>query len=297
MTGASMIERNAVASPTSRAGLLAMAMALLAVAMAPAAAQEPCGEVVTLKTHGGATQAYSLALPPASAPQEGRAALVLLPGAGGYVALDAMGCATRLKGNVLVRSLGHFHAAGFATALVDAPTGHRGEDGLGDFRLAEGHAEDIGKVIVNVRQRTGLPVWLVGSSRGAISAASAASRLNGPSAPDGLVLSSPVTAGRVGGRKAWTAQTVLSVRLEAIRTPVLVVVHAADACIRSPPGLASRIAARTKADREQTVTVTGGIGKGGASLAACSGRSHHGFLDQEAEVVAGIAKFIRGGRY
>ena len=50
--------------------------------------------------------------------------------------------------------------------------------------------------------------------------------------------------------------------------------------------------------REQVVTVTGGSGEsGGSSLEACRGRSPHGFLGQEAEVAAGIARFIRGASY
>ncbi len=99
--------------------------------------------------------------------------------------LDAKGCARKLEGNSLVRSRDLFHAAGFVTALVDAPSDHRGEDGLGGFRLSAQHADDIGKVIAEVRARTSLPVWLVGTSRGAISAANAASRLTGPPRPTG----------------------------------------------------------------------------------------------------------------
>ena len=66
---------------------------------------------------------------------------------GGYLALDATGCTTKLAGNSLVQSLDLFQAAGFATALVDAPSDYRGGDGLGGFRLSAQHAEDIGKVI------------------------------------------------------------------------------------------------------------------------------------------------------
>jgi len=225
-------------------------------------------------------------------------ALVLLPGGPGYMALDAKGCARKLEGNSLVRSRDLFHAAGFVTALVDAPSDHRGEDGLGGFRLSAQHADDIGKVIADVRARTQVPVWLIGTSRGAISAANAASRLTGPAAPDGLVLTSPVTSGRVGGYKPWVAQTVLGAKLEAIRVPVLVVVHAADTCIRTPPGLAGQIVARTSGGPEQVVTVRGGPGsRGGVSVEACRGQTPHGFLGQEAEVAAGIARFVRGGRY
>ena len=283
---------------------VSMARAALVVTLAghmhlgPVLAQGACGEMLTLKTHDTTTTAVSIAMPPASAPQEGRAALVLLPGGPGYMALDANGCARKLEGNSLVRSRDLFHAAGFVTALVDAPSDHRGEDGLGGFRLSAQHADDIGKVIAELRERTKLPVWLVGTSRGAISAANAASRLTGSAAPDGLVLTSAVTSGRVGGYKAWVAQTVLGAKLENIRMPVLVVAHAADKCIRTPPGLASHIVARTNGAREQTVTVTGGPGiRGGISVEACEGRTPHGFVDQEKQVADGIARFVRGGQY
>jgi hypothetical protein len=78
---------------------------------------------------------------------------------------------------------------------------------------------------------------------------------------------------------------------------VLVVAHAADTCIRTPPRLAARILARTGGEREQAVAVTGGPKSRVSGLAACKGRTPHGFLAQEAEVAAGMARFIRGGRY
>jgi hypothetical protein len=34
-----------------------------------------------------------------------------------------------------------------------------------------------------------------------------------------------------------------------------------------------------------------------SSIDACVGRSPHGFVDQEAEVAAGIARFVRGGSF
>lgn len=282
--------------PVMRAALL-LALAGLAQ-VRPALAQESCGELITLKTHGKTTTPVSLSLPPASAPQVQRMALVLLPGGSGHMALDAKGCARELEGNSLVRSIGLFNKAGFVTALVDAPSDHRGEDGLGGFRLSAQHADDIGRVIAEVRERSKLRVWLIGTSRGAISAANAASRLMGQAAPDGLVLTSAVTSGKVGGQKTWVAQTVLSVKLENIRVPVLVVAHAADKCIRMPPSLAGRIVARTNGAREQTVIVSGGPGsRGGVSVEACQGKSPHGFVDQEAEVAQGIIRFVRGGSY
>jgi hypothetical protein len=61
-----------------------------------------------------------------------------------------------------------------------------------------------------------------------------------------------------------------------------------------------KITARTSGVREQIVTVTGGPGTPAgiqAGLDACEGRAPHGFVGQEAEVAAGIARFIRGGTY
>jgi hypothetical protein len=281
-----------------RRPFLAATIAIIALT-APYAAQgeSVCGEVVRLTTHDRTTTSYSLAAP--SAKSQGGISLVLLVGGGGHLNLDGSGCPRALKGNSLVRSLPHFHAARFATALVDAPSDHPGEDGLKGFRLTAKHANDLGKVIADVRRRKGGSVWLVGTSRGTISVANAAARLTGPAAADGVVLTSPITSGGKGGQRPWAVQTVFDVRLEVIRMPVLVIGHAADSCIRTPPSLNGRITARTNGAREQVVTVTGGSGKGGRqrSVGACQGRTPHGFLGQEAEVAAGIARFVRGGTY
>ena len=203
-----------------------------------------------------------------------------------------------LIGNSLVRSIPLFHELGFATALVDAPSDHAGSDGLAGFRTDRRHAEDIGKAIADVRARTNTPVWLIGTSRGAISAANAASRLAGPPAPDGLVLTSALMLGDARAKRAWVTQSVFDLPLEAIRMPVLVVGHEVDTCIRSPAKLMGNITARTNGAREQVVVVTGGLGGSGlTSTEACEGRSPHGFLEQEREVAAGIARFIREGKY
>ena len=278
--------------------VLAFATAACLVQSNAAAPGDGCGEVVTIETHDRTTTRYALAYPQGAPAQSVRIALVLLVGGGGHLDLDAKGCPRALTGNSLVRSLPHFHGAGFVTALVDAPSDHPGENGLAGFRTATQHADDIGKVIADVRARTNAPVWLAGTSRGTISAVNAAARLSGPSAPEGVVLTSALMSGSSGGKIPWVAQTVFDLPLEAIRLPVLVVGHTADRCIRSPANLMNNIAARTNGAREQVVTVTGGPGYSGPpSVNACEGRAPHGFAEQEAEVAAGIARFIRGGSY
>ena len=292
--------------------LVAIGTALAVAGLAPATPPLPsalaqskgtsarvCGEVVTLATHDRTTTRYALA-GPKEAPAGDRVALVLLVGSGGDLDLDDRGCPRALKGNSLVRSLPYFHAEGFFTALVDVPSDHRGEEGLAGFRTSSDHAADLGLVITDVRRRTSGSVWVVGTSRGTISAANVASRFTSLATPDGLVLTSAVTSGSRSGRRAWVSQTVFDLKLDAIRSPVLVVGHADDQCARTPPDLMRDIAAKTRGSRQQVVVVKGGPGLPAgtqAGLDACEGRTPHGFIEQEAEVAAGIARFIRGGTY
>ena len=159
------------------AALLLVSATAASLAQSNAAPQaDGCGEVVTIETHGRTTTRYALAHPQGAPAQGGRIALVLLVGGGGHLDLDDKGCPRALTGNSLVRSLPHFHGAGFVTALVDAPSDHPGEDGLAGLRITTQHADDLGKVIADVRTRTNAPAWLVGTSRGTISAVNAAAR-------------------------------------------------------------------------------------------------------------------------
>lgn len=264
----------------------------------PAQSASPCAEVFTIETHQPTHTRVAWVAPPASSAQGGPITLALVVGGSGHLDLGALGCPRFLRGNSLVRVLPLFHAAGFGTALIDAPSDHQGEDGLAGFRNTTSHADDLGRLIADLRARTQGAIWLVGTSRGTISTVNAGARLKGAAAPDGIVLTSALMSGQYGARKAWVAQTVFDLPLEVIGVPVLVVGHALDRCTRSPATLMAEISARLKSPRSQVVTVTGGPGRGGpTSLDACEGRSPHGFIDQEAELVSGIARFIRGGRY
>jgi hypothetical protein len=93
------------------------------------------------------------------------------------------------------------------------------------------------------------------------------------------------------------AQTVFDVALESITMPVLVVfsrlrpLHPHATRPRRPHF------GPHAGQREQTVKVTGGPGGGGSGLEGCEGKAPHGFVGQDAEVAAGIARFVRGGTY
>jgi hypothetical protein len=261
-----------------------------------AALAAPCGEVVTIATHDGTTTRYAFGAPQGGA--KPAAVLVLLAGGGGVVNLDDAGCVRDLTGNSLVRMAPVFRELGFATAVVDAPSDHnKDEDGLRGFRSDPKHADDLGRITAQLRARTGAPVWIAGTSRGAISAVNAASRLKGAAAPDGVVVTSVVMVGSKGN-KYWVRDTVFDHDLGAITLPTLIVGHALDKCLRSPPDDMERLAGKLNSARKQVATVTGGPGwKGDWSLKACAGRAPHGFNKQDREVAEGIARFLKGGRY
>jgi pimeloyl-ACP methyl ester carboxylesterase len=284
--------------------LLLIAAPSVSRAQPAAALAAICGDVRTIETHNRSATRYASA-PPRDARKQGAPdqdapiALILLVGGGGNLDLDAQGCPRSLTRNTLVRMLPALQRAGFITALVDAPSDFPGDDGLAGFRITPEHADDLGKAIADLRASTKAAVWVVGHSRGTISAANAAARLAAPSAPDGVVLLSAMMVGDARARKAWVAQTVFDLPLSAIKVPLLVVGHEADNCPRSPAALMADIAARTADMRRQVVTVTGGpIAPGRApSLAACEVGQPHDYVDQTAEVAAGIVRFVRGGRY
>jgi pimeloyl-ACP methyl ester carboxylesterase len=280
--------------------LLLVSVSRLGIAQQPVSPPaNGCGEVITIETHNRTITRYTLTHPPAVPQEHTRVALVLIVGGDGNLGLTDKGCATLLSRNVLMRIRSIFHKAGFVTALVDAPSDAQAVDGLAGFRTEPQHAEDLGKIITDVRTRTKASVWLLGHSRGTISAANGAARLSGSAAPDGLVLLSAIMSGDPRARKRFVAQTVFDVPLESIKMAVLVVGHAADNCIRSPAALMADVTAQTEGVREQTATVTGGPIAAGRmpNLSACEVGEPHDYVGQEAEVAARVISFIRGGSY
>ena len=258
----------------------------------PGLAVAACGERVTIATHDGTQTPYSLAQ--AADGVAARGAVVLLAGGDGHLKLDAQGCPKALGGNFLVRSAALFRSAGYATALVDAPSDQQGVDGLAGFRNTEAHGADLGRVVADLRRRVPGPVWVIGTSRGTISAANVASRATGDAAPDGVVLSSALMHGTTGGQKPWTQQTVFDLALAAIQVPALVIGHVHDQCLRSPPSEMPRLLAQLGSARKQMVTVEGGVVPSGqATLSACEGRSPHGYIGQEAATVDTIVRFMQ----
>jgi pimeloyl-ACP methyl ester carboxylesterase len=231
-------------------------------------------DIITLATRNGVTQSYLL-----SAPESGKAqaVAVLFPGGEGKIDLERETARKSLDGdNFLVRSRRLFAENGIAAAVVDVPSDHA--SGMDDqFRLGSAHAEDAAKVIADLKTRfPGLPVFLVGTSRGTVSTASIARRA-GP-AVDGVVLTATLFLAnkRESGLSGFD--------FSAISSPLLFVHHVDDRCNVTPYSSAKRMA-----ERYPLVSVSGG---NPPQSSPCQPMSQHGFLGREAQTVDAISKWI-----
>jgi len=269
------------------------------LAQTAASAPAGCGQLVSIETHDRTTTKYSLAGPAAASTSGAPITLLLLIGGSGMIALDDQACQHALSRNSLVRMRPALHAVGIATALVDVPSDISGTDGLAGLRVTSEHADDLGKIISDLRQRTKGTVWVVGHSRGSLSAANAAVRLSGLAAPDGVVLMSAMMSGEPRGKKAWTSQSVFDLPLEALKIPLLMIGHVADNCPRSLASAMPRVIAKTQSSRPQEALINGGpVPPGRAiNLSACEVGEPHDFVEQDAILAAGITRFVRGEKF
>jgi pimeloyl-ACP methyl ester carboxylesterase len=202
--------------------------------------------------------------------------------AGGHGALGLGSGRLGLGGNFLVRNRRRFAGHGLLVAVIDTPSDRpRGLDG---FRTTAAHAEDVRAVVAALRQDAAVPVWLVGTSMGTVSAANAAARLS-PDGADGLVLTSSVT--RQGRERP---ESMGDVRLKDVRIPTLIVHHRDDGCPATPfadtPALLRDFA---QAPRRELLAFDGGEPP---RSGPCEAHSAHGYLGLDAQVVAAIAAWI-----
>ncbi len=239
----------------------AAAAGVFACALAVGAKAE---ENIVIPTRPGVTVALTL-VPASGTP---RAVAVLLPGGNGVLA--------NLHRNFLVRVRGDIAQRGFTVAVADVPSDHRG--GIDPaFRAGAEAAQDIAAVVAEMKRRADLPVWLVGTSNGSISAASGAARL-GPPRVAGAVLTSSVWSGGMS-----------YVALQKIAVPVLVVHNRDDACPAANFAGAEQTMGRFAAAPVKELMA---VSSSRAESGACEALAPHGYYGIEAQVVAAMADWM-----
>jgi pimeloyl-ACP methyl ester carboxylesterase len=213
-------------------------------------------------------------------PPQPVAAVILFAGGGGNIGVSPGGI--ERGNNFLVRTRGLFADAGFVAAVVDVPSDRHALHG---FRTSARHAEDIAAVIAFLRREYSVPVWLVGTSRGTISAANGAARIS-PGGPDGIVLSSTVSLPSNAGD-----DSVRDVRLKDITVPVLFLHHEDDGCYVTPAHEIKRVARKLKKSAKvERLDFSGGRNE---DTNECKAKTYHGFLGIENQVVGAIASWIK----
>jgi hypothetical protein len=157
-----------------------------------------------------------------------KSVLVLFSGGKGVTKLTHDGRLLASKENFLIRARTHFLKRGFTKVVFDGPT-DRSFDLRHGFRSTMAHATDIGAVIAHLRGRYGLPIWLLGTSRGTTSVSSALTQL-AVHKPDGIVLSSTMFVDVSNG------DNVSDFSWEEVELPILLVHHVNDGCWLTPVG-------------------------------------------------------------
>lgn len=237
-------------------------------------------EILSLSARPGVTQSYFIA----SVPENPQAIAVLFPGSGGLIRLrQEKGQIKFGQNNFLVRSRGEFIKSDVIVVIVDAPSDQQEGWGMSDeFRLSEQHFTDISAVVANLNKRfSGAALFLVGTSRGTISAAALGARF-GPQVA-GVVLTS--TMFRQTGRRSKEPGPGLSgFDLSTIKIPLLFVHHVSDQCAVTPYGDAARLISKYP-----LISVSGGRPP---ESGPCDPFSQHGFFGKEPETVEQIVNWV-----
>jgi dienelactone hydrolase len=212
--------------------------------------------------------------------------VILIAGGHGNLALSAEGKIGWGAGNQLVRTRALYAKAGYLTATPDlAPDLKRGKGVVPRYRWSDQHAADIGALVKHLR-RIAAPVYLVGTSRGAISVINAAVKLSGEEAPDAIVL----TAGMLIhiDPKQPSAERNVG-HLERVKQPVLMIYHEKDQCRYTPASSAERFAKLLTSAKKVDISFLSG---GSAVGDPCEANHYHGFRGLDAEVVRVITEWL-----
>ena len=210
---------------------------------------------------------------------DAKATVFLFPGGGGGFGKFEDGKVT--GGNFLVRSAPYFLTNGFNVAIFGRPSDME-ELGWTE-RTEPKHMTDVAKVLEFVKQKSNLPVWIIGTSRGTVSATATAINVHDP-AIAGLVLTSSVVSFK-------KPEAVPRQDLAAIKVPVLVLHHTKDACHLCQPSEVPAILRGLKnAPIKKEIMFSGGANPSGN---VCNGQHWHGFIGAEREAVDLIANWIK----
>ena len=209
-----------------------------------------------------------------------KATLVLFPGGGGGFGYDKELNQPNSR-NFLVRGRDFFRNAGYNVIIVGKPEDKKELDY--NYRISEEHISDIKSILQEAHKLSNsLPVYIIGTSRGTISATAAT--INIPDLIQGMILTSSIVNYKKTG-------AVPNQKLESIHVPLLVVHHSNDQCSQCNPSQVNSIIDSAKnSPIKQLIMVEGGENL--ASGDPCEALHNHGFIGIEEQTVKIITDWI-----
>ena len=259
---------------------------LLALLLVCAAANcRAAQELVTVPTRSAVTETYLLIRNPPSATPK----VVVIAFVGGFGAIDLAtlgGKGMPLKfgpnTNFLIRVRNDLVDADFAEVVVDAPSDKLAQGMSDEFRLGPDHLTDIRAVLADIKKRfPDAKIYLMGTSRGTISAAALAAKLG--DTIQGVVLTSTVTNRDKHGPGLSTFN------FASIKIAVLLVHHRDDGCPMSPYYNAERLS-----ESFPLISVSGGDPP---QSGPCDPQAPHGFFGKDAPVAQAMKNWMLGREF
>jgi len=240
-------------------------------------------EVITIPTRDGVKLSYLLVQDPSAAPKA--VAITFIGG------LGALNLAKRAESgpvkfgpttNYLVRIRERLVDADIADAIVDAPSDKLPQGMQDEFRLGADHLADIRAVIADLKKRfPGARIYLIGTSRGTISAAALAAKLG--DSVQGVVLTSTVTNHDKMG------EALSRFDFTTIKIPLLFIHHRDDGCVTSPYRNVERMS--------KTITLISVSGGDPPQSGPCDPQSPHGYFGRDAPVAQAMRNWILGREF
>jgi hypothetical protein len=245
-----------------------------------------CGatqEVVTIPTRDGVTLSYPLLRNKAATPK-----VVVIAFVGGFGAVDLVKRSANHPpqfgptANFLIRIRDQLVDAEFAEVIVDSPSDKLPQGMNDDFRLGPDHLADIRALVADVRKRfPDAKIFLMGTSRGTISAAAVGAKLG--DAVQGVVLTSTVT------NRDKREQALSTFSFATIKVPLLLVHHREDGCQTSPYYNAERLSKNFP-----LISVSGGDPP---QSGPCDPQAAHGYFGKDAPVVQAMKNWMLGREF
>jgi alpha/beta hydrolase family protein len=256
---------------------------LLAALLTAAGHCQAAQEMVTIPTRNGVTETYLVIRnAPAVTP---RAVAIAFVGGFGVVGLKGKQAPVKFgpATNFLIRFRSDLVDADVIEVVVDAPSDKQGPLGMSDeFRLGPEHLTDIRAVLADVKKRfPDARIYLVGHSRGTVSAAALAAKLG--DAVQGVVLMSTAT------NRDKHGPTLSTFNFASIKIPVLLVHHRDDGCSTNPYYNAERLAKSFP-----LISVSGGDPP---QSGPCDSQAAHGYFGRDAPVAQAIKNWMLGREF